>query len=541
MPHKAIANNPALHSLTALALLFFCIFLFFIPAATKAQGTATSNYISNTEGTFTAGSVNVSVTVDNFSSNMNSTTSGVLNSVMSDATNFPGSWYSTSLVSEDFRRFLAQRRTGGQTVGTMRVTYTFDRPVTNPVLHFANLDAGTYNFNATTTSTGGSVSMTRLSGNNTFEFSGTSINTVPGSAVSGGCEDNNGGNGFGACGSVRFNGTYTQLIATITSTAGNDGHGVALSILGDFGDAPASYGVAGHNHVGASNPIMGNSTFDIEYATSTPSDDATGSDDETLTTPALTQGNTTTFSVPIIHGANKYLNAWFDWNGDGDFADSGEHVADDIMDGGAGDSNPAAGMIAFSITPPLNATTSATWARLRISSANNIAAASLVYDGEVEDHPIAIAANAILAVAKNSAPYNDGVNPVYNLPGHDVLYSITVTNTAAGITTPNTVFILDPLPSQVTFFNGDANGSAAGTDPVYFTNASSGLTFNYATDVRYATGSTTPANFAACTYSPLVGYDPAVRYICINPKGAMNGILVTPTPQFSVNFRTRIN
>ena len=93
----------------------------------------------------------------------------------------------------------------------------------------------------------------------------------------------------------------------------------------------------------------------------------------------------------------------------------------------------------------------------------------------------------------------------------------------------------------MTFFNGDANGAAAGTDPVYFTNGSSGLTFNYATDVHYASGSTTPANFAACTYSPLLGYDPAVRYICINPKGVMNGTSSTPTPQFTVSFRTRIN
>lgn len=89
-------------------------------------------------------------------------------------------------------------------------------------------------------------------------------------------------------------------------------------------------------------------------------------------------------------------------------------------------------------------------------------------------------------------------------------------------------------------YNGDADGAGAGTTPVLFTNTGSGLTFNYATDVRYATGSTAPTSFAACTYTPAAGYDPNVHYICINPKGTMANTGSTADPNFTVQFRTQI-
>lgn len=144
---------------------------------------------------------------------------------------------------------------------------------------------------------------------------------------------------------------------------------------------------------------------------------------------------------------------------------------------------------------------------------------------------------ANIQVSKTSISYNNGTDPVYALPGNDMVYTISVTNTGTGTLTSNSMFIVDPLPANVTFFNGDANGSAPGTDPVNFTDASSGLTFTYATDVRYATSA--PASFAACTYTPAAGYDANVKYICINPKGAMRANTGTP-PGFSVSFRSRI-
>jgi uncharacterized repeat protein (TIGR01451 family) len=150
---------------------------------------------------------------------------------------------------------------------------------------------------------------------------------------------------------------------------------------------------------------------------------------------------------------------------------------------------------------------------------------------------------ANLAVSKTSVAFDNGVDPVFHTPLSDVIYAINVSNTGGGAISNNSFFIIDALPSQITFFNGDFNGAAPGTDPVVLTDSSSGLSaFNYATDVRYAGAGPAPTSFAACPITtPAAGYDPAIRYICFNPKGTMAGKTATITPAFSVSFRGRIN
>ncbi len=144
-----------------------------------------------------------------------------------------------------------------------------------------------------------------------------------------------------------------------------------------------------------------------------------------------------------------------------------------------------------------------------------------------------------LALTKVTSIYDDGITAPFAIPGNDAIYTIALSNTGTGSVTADTVFMVDPLPAQLTFFNGDANGPLPGTDAVLFTDNGSNLTFNYATDVRYS--QTAPANFAACTYTPVAGYDPLVRFICVNPKGRMTGKSGAATPSFSVAFRAKIN
>jgi uncharacterized repeat protein (TIGR01451 family) len=143
-----------------------------------------------------------------------------------------------------------------------------------------------------------------------------------------------------------------------------------------------------------------------------------------------------------------------------------------------------------------------------------------------------------VTMLKSSMVYDNGIDPPLATPGNDAMYSIQMINTGWGSISNNTVLILDALPAAMTFFNGDANGAAAGTDPVIFTDASSGLTYSYASDVRYATSA--PASFAACGYTPAAGYDPNVRYICINPKGTLLGKTGATAPGFTVQFRAKI-
>ena len=133
--------------------------------------------------------------------------------------------------------------------------------------------------------------------------------------------------------------------------------------------------------------------------------------------------------------------------------------------------------------------------------------------------------------------YSGNAVPFY-VPQSDALYTITVSNKGDTAIDTNSVFLVDPLPSQVEFYNGDIDDAGPATNPILFNADTSGLSFSYGSNVRFATGATAPTAFNQCTYTPLAGYDPAVRFICVNPSGAMAG--GTPTKSFSLQFRTRI-
>ncbi len=141
-----------------------------------------------------------------------------------------------------------------------------------------------------------------------------------------------------------------------------------------------------------------------------------------------------------------------------------------------------------------------------------------------------------LTVEKTSASF-DPANP-FRIPGSDVIYSIAIANTGEVPTDASSLFILDALPPEVEFYNGDHDGAGPGSDPVGFAQSGSGLSFNYSTDVRYSNAGSAPANFASCSYTPTAGYDPAVTYICVNPDGQLGA--TDPDSNFTLSFRARI-
>jgi uncharacterized repeat protein (TIGR01451 family) len=150
------------------------------------------------------------------------------------------------------------------------------------------------------------------------------------------------------------------------------------------------------------------------------------------------------------------------------------------------------------------------------------------------------AANATLLITKSSLISSDGVsgaNPK-SLPGAIVQYSLRVQNSGPTAVDNNTVFLVDQLPANISV------GTAA--SPAFVQGSpTSALTFNAATDVRYSNQATAPTSFAACSasphnYTPLSAYDPAVKYICINPKGSMAGSTGTPT-SFTITFNAQVN
>jgi uncharacterized repeat protein (TIGR01451 family) len=144
----------------------------------------------------------------------------------------------------------------------------------------------------------------------------------------------------------------------------------------------------------------------------------------------------------------------------------------------------------------------------------------------------------LLVALKTVSMVGTSGNDRFAIPGNDVLYTLTVTNSGDGRSDAGTLFLADPIPAEVEFFNGDIDGAGPASGAVLFTQTGAGLTFNLATDVAYSNAGTAPANFAACTYTPIAGYDPNVRYLCLNPKGQM--LAGNPDPTFSAQFRARI-
>lgn len=145
-----------------------------------------------------------------------------------------------------------------------------------------------------------------------------------------------------------------------------------------------------------------------------------------------------------------------------------------------------------------------------------------------------------LIVSKDSAVWDPLSSNPFALPGNDVVYTIAVDKpVGSGTINSGTVFIVDSLPTEISFYNGDVDDGGPQVDPVGFSQSSGSLTFNYATDVAFSNVLSTPLSFADCTYAPTSGYDTEVRHVCINPKGTMPATVSVQS--FTLMFRTRIN
>ena len=150
-----------------------------------------------------------------------------------------------------------------------------------------------------------------------------------------------------------------------------------------------------------------------------------------------------------------------------------------------------------------------------------------------------------LDASKTVGMFDASGNASYAIPGSDVVYSISVTNSGSSPTDTDSMEIIDNMPPEISFWNGDIDfggpDNFSDTTPVALEQSSgAGLTFDYNTDVRFGFGGTAPADFDSCTaLAPDNTYRDDVKFICLNPKGALNG--GDPTPTFSVNFRARIN
>ena len=112
----------------------------------------------------------------------------------------------------------------------------------------------------------------------------------------------------------------------------------------DFGDAPASYGNPRHDILAG---FRLGATVTAESGPYNHATAAADAGDDGVTIGTLRQTKTATATITVAGAAGR-LQAWLDWNLDGDFLDAGEQVALNVGDNLAGDTNAAAGTIGLS-------------------------------------------------------------------------------------------------------------------------------------------------------------------------------------------------
>ncbi|MFP6764906.1 MAG: GEVED domain-containing protein, partial [Planctomycetaceae bacterium] len=177
---------------------------------------------------------------------------------------------------------------------------------------------------------------------------------------------------------------------------------IEISAQADFGDAPASYPVTrsdnGAEHA-AFGPMLG-ATRDMETdGTHSASADADGADEDGVleTGDYIVAGQTASSVTVNVQNASSgaLLDAWMDFNADGDWEDAGEQIFASTL--------VVNGDNALTFNVPSTAVVGTTYARLRLSTAGGLGVTGSAADGEVEDYEIEISAQADFGDAP--APY----------------------------------------------------------------------------------------------------------------------------------------
>jgi len=166
----------------------------------------------------------------------------------------------------------------------------------------------------------------------------------------------------------------------------------------DFGDAPAPYPVTiaenGARHtVGA---LRLGVLADAEAnGTHSATANADGNDEDGVTFPSgVDPGQTETVLVTASQSGGL-LNAWIDWNVDGDWADVGEQVFTNTL--------LVAGTNSLNVTVPGNAVVGSSFARFRLSTTASPGVTGAASDGEVEDYQINIGQKRLVWVNRGEA------------------------------------------------------------------------------------------------------------------------------------------
>jgi|CXWL01.1.fsa_nt_gi uncharacterized repeat protein (TIGR01451 family) len=191
--------------------------------------------------------------------------------------------------------------------------------------------------------------------------------------------------------------TATATVTTSDPTPGNnsatDTDDVTPLDLGDAPDSSVGGGFFyptrvvdnGARHVATGITLGATRDFEAngQPTAAADGDDVNGTGDDedgiTFTAPLIACQ-----SAPITVNASGagVLQAWVDWNRDGDWADLGEQVAADMAVIGGNNNLP--------LTVPCDASAGASHARFRLATASGLGTTGLTADGEVEDYQVTL-------------------------------------------------------------------------------------------------------------------------------------------------------
>ncbi|MBL0009809.1 MAG: hypothetical protein IPP25_22230 [Saprospiraceae bacterium] len=264
--------------------------------------------------------------------------------------------------------------------------------------------------------------------------------------------------------SIESDETFTVVLGAVTgapagvTTAGSPQTGTLLNDELDFGDAPsaAQSGFAGTyptlnanngaRHTLTVGGLRLGATVDAESdgqpnATST----GDGADEDGVTLPASLITNLSN-DITVNASAPGLLDAWVDFNRDGDWSDAGEKIFTSTA--------LVAGNNALSFSVPGGASLGTSFARFRFSTAGALGITGLANDGEVEDYQVVILDRAISVNDVTIAEGNAGTT-IFNFtvslntpagPGGVTFDIATQDNTA---TTGNNDYVANSLTGQV--------------------------------------------------------------------------------------------
>ncbi|MGD9724414.1 MAG: FG-GAP-like repeat-containing protein [Pirellulales bacterium] len=156
-------------------------------------------------------------------------------------------------------------------------------------------------------------------------------------------------------------------------------------LAADFGDAPAPYPTllledgAQHTDTG---PTLGPTRDYDADGTHSANADADGADEDGVTFGTIQVGALGATATVNVQGGAAKLDAWIDFNGDGNWGSPGEQIFNNL--------SVTVGNNVLSFDVPSWAVDGVTYARFRLSTAGNLGTEGAATDGEVEDYAVTI-------------------------------------------------------------------------------------------------------------------------------------------------------